>query len=500
MAKSKRNSISVVLTICLVLSMLIQTQLLNEYGLSLKIFLTFTFFILSVYIFLLLYLYLFWQGDLFDPIFLFSTFYLITYYYSTMFLFSNKQLMKNHVFDYGSNSELFTPILIVAFSFILFMTGVFLIAKIFPVPFKIYGYSSRFRFNNTISIGVITLLLIIVKIWFLSNGWAGSLTTFSRNLDASYSGNSFFIGPVKALFSFSPILVAYLSAVYYKYGKIKYLLVFVMILEILISFVAGDRRDIITLLLPVFFMRYHYTGRFITGRQFIYLGAFGYVFLFISTIYSNVLGSFSISQGVDYFELASFALTNYFKNLQFDSTMVFDTILVGFNKLYLVDSAIRANISSSVSIQVSPIFDFLTRLIPFSSSLGFSTTFGEVEFVLFKASLISAGDVPYLTNPLAAESFLVGGWSSLLFNSFFSGCLLYTMYRLSFIGKYYQLWYAGFFVTMSSGFIMSLGGETVIAIKIFILVFLFNQAQKFIMLSLPVENKFRVKCQNISLS
>ena len=486
----KRKAIKY-LNIIAIISFSLQTTILISNYRVIFTHLSFTLLITVMYLILRLSIIKFWNKDLLNPILMYSIFFAFAYYYSALyFIISDKTQMSNILFNYQHEYSLQQPLIIATCGYISIMFGAYLIRVVFPLKYPYHPRIQEFKFNFQTYVTVLYILIIIVKIWFFKQGWIGSMTTFSRSIDLYYSSAgklSFLV----SIFSLTPLIITYLTGSFYHHRTKNYTLIILIALELLISFMMGNRRELMILIMPIILTRYVFTGKLFSGRQVILVAAVIITFLQLSSTYANILGSLDVSKGISYYELAKsvFNIEHLFSTIRFNE--ILGGIMGWLGQIPLLDTSIRLYNGYTSGNEFSPIFDFLTRLIPFSSSIGLVSHSSELEYILFKNTLQISGNIPYLTVPLFAESYLTNGIFGVISKSFISGCIMYASYIISLKNKLYQLWYISFFIALTSGFLMSLSGALVIVFKILIIFLVYSFMRSILLKS---------RRENISLS
>jgi hypothetical protein len=401
---------------------------------------------------------------IFDPMVIFSFMFFMVYYASTLYFIWNNSIVNENIAFWAYEKDVMDSMLVVCFSYLLFSFGVLFCSSIYRPISNIRMNDGKFLIKYIRFFSIFAFALIAVKLLLFIGGDYGSVNSFKVEGNMSSLLKGFFT----ALLVFSPICIAYLSGYYFKSNKGLYFLILFLCFELIMAFIVGNRRDLITIMFPVIVMRYLVTGYIISFKEIVIGAIFIIVYIYISTIYSYYLGSIALSGDVNYIN----AVVNAFSvSRSANYYFIFDAVFGWLSQIHLINSAIELY-NSGVSIDTTlPIVDFIIRMIPGSNSLGLVPPTSDAEHLLFKQSLIHSGSMPYLTNPAAAESYLFGGYLYVALTSFFSGMLLIATYRFSQTSKLLYLAYISYFFLFSAGFIQSLG-SLVFAYKILVLFFI----------------------------
>jgi hypothetical protein len=190
----------------------------------------------------------------------------------------------------------------------------------------------------------------------------------------------------------------------------------------------------------------------------IILMVFVLLFFYISTVLSFIMGNVNKSETLDYIALVNFAFENFTNFSNFDPIILPNTILGWANQIQLVNSAHILN-GKQFFINYSPFVDFLQNSLIFKVNLITYNISDLPEYILFKETLIKSGEIPYLTNPLFAESFLLGGWFSLVLYSFIYGFVCHLFFKLGSINLMYLFFYFSFYFIFTFGMLQSINSS-----------------------------------------
>jgi hypothetical protein len=424
----------------------------------------------------------FFRDKFFNPFTFASVFFLFSFGIAPYYFFEfDTQIYENHLINSKDINSLIFPIIIATLGFLLFTIGSSLFRFILPISSdrtiaellkrNVNRYSILPGSALFFCILAIEFALILIKYYLISTNQIGSLSGFLTEPTSSSSFNYF-----RSLFSFSPIFLSFFALVYYAYGRGKFYLIIFVTAELLLSFWMGDRRDIILYLLSIVYVRLSFKkSLFESKSSMVLVMLVVLIFVYTSSIVADYLGNVNKSNGVDYFEVIIYAYNDFLENPNFNKNILLDGVFGWVNQLYIIETAVRIKDFFDYS-QYNPLYDFLLQSLPIIGQQLKIFSSSDIEYILFKNTLVSSGEFPYLTTPLFAESFLVGGYSALLVYSLFSGIIFHIYYWLSSRSIILFLWFSAFVFELSAGMMQSLvtvGPLRATKVLLFLLLFLF---------------------------
>lgn len=99
-----------------------------------------------------------------------------------------------------------------------------------------------------------------------------------------------------------------------------------------------------------------------------------------------------------------------------------------------------------------------------------TSSLSDLQYPLFKTSLHSSGEIPYLTLPQIAESYVANGLLGVMLYSMLYGALMMILYRISLTHWAFLIWYLAFFPFLSIDLSKSLLGNVIFPVKVLILI------------------------------
>lgn len=380
-----------------------------------------------------------------SPIFIISVLHLMAYHFSAVyFIFLPTHFPENIVFQFDDHNLVAVGMMIATISFSSVSMGYFLGDTVLPrICFKKTIAHLNFRFSYFLFFGWFTLA--IIKLFYLKLGWYGSLAAFTGSVQSA--GRFSLITP---FFLLVYPYIAYLAIVCCKHKASLNFLLFVIVIEILIAVIAGNRRELISIVLPVITVFYFYGRIHFSIVKFFGAVSGLAVYLITVNIYGRLLGNF---QGdLDYFAL--FAMAGQFMSVYLNDAiaLMVAEIFIWLGQLHMIGTVLSMGVVGGDLF--TPLQDLSSRFI------SFDTDVVNVEYEIFQQALYIKGERPYLTNPSVAYLYYLSGISGVILYGFLSGCLL----RIILAGlnsKYSALLIIGFLFAICNTPLHSLTGAFV---------------------------------------
>lgn len=406
-----------------------------------------------------------------SPFLIMSFLYLMAYHFSTIyFIFLPEHFSANIDFNFNNYDSVKSSLTISIISYLSIASGYFIAFFLFP---KLNTESAIKKLNYKFSylLFFCWLALVIVKLIYLKLGWYGSLAAFTESNQSA--GMYTLITP---FFLYVYPYIAYLSVIACNNRSGLKFLVIVIAIELIVAIIAGNRRELITLLFPVFIIYYSFGMLRLNFLKTIGLTIFILSYLIIVNTYGRILGNIG-SMDVDYYILfinAYELIPIYFvETINF----IFAEIFSWIGQLHLIGTVIASNIEDYGLL--SPFKDLLSRFITFDTNLP------NVEYDIFMQTLFIKGEKPYLTNPSTAYLYYLAGLPGVILYGFLSGILFRSIIVYGLKHKFISLLVLGFFFTICSIPLQSLVGAfigiikvSIFAIILYLLIGLISNAQK----------------------
>ena len=209
-------------------------------------------------------------------------FFLMYYASSMYFLIRRPELIENISFDYRAPER---ALILATFGSLGLSLGYFsaLLAlgkKDASLSFIRRNFLYSELINNYVIIASVALSL--VRVYGLINGYGGSMQSFSDNFSPIYS-----IAGIFWVYIFFYIAYGFISR-----GKYPIYFYIILIFELLYSFIVGNRRDILPIIISILISIYIKNGCIRVGFVKLFLSLFGVIFItMIATIYGYALAN-----------------------------------------------------------------------------------------------------------------------------------------------------------------------------------------------------------------
>lgn len=407
-----------------------------------------------------------------SPFLILSGLYLLAYHFSTIyFIFFPEHFSENIDFRFDDYDLVKSCLMITNVSFLSIAAGYFIACASLP-KLKTEYVIKKLDFRFSYFFFFCWLILVSVKFVYLKLGWYGSLAAFNGSVQTA--GLFALIIP---FFLYVYPYIAYLAVVACRDKSTLKFMVMVIVVELLVAVIAGNRRDLITLLFPVFIVYYSFGMLRLSFLRAFGVAIFLVCYLVFVNIYGRILGNVG-GESVDYFYLFSNAYT--FISIYFIETInfVFAEIFSWIGQLYLIGTVVSVNTEGYGLL--SPLNDLLSRFIAFDTNLP------DVEYEIFVQTLFIKGEKPYLTNPAAAYLYYLTGLSGVALYGFLVGFLFRCLFVIGLKYKYSALLILGFSFLICSFPLQSLVGSFVgiskvslFAIFLFVFIKVFLNAKKY---------------------
>lgn len=262
------------------------------------------------------------------------------------------------------------------------------------------------------------LILILSKAYLTLNGCMGSMSSFASStcIDRLVLPINLFYGPILTL-----VVLLFLAAHRPVLRRISLLL---LLGSLSLSFIAGDRRDILLpLSITILFL---IANRRIRIRNMLTIFLFFYLFLLFS---APLMDSLTVNAGTyDYFSLASLSVIKLTSDPTPYLIRPFYEICSIFDISFIVDAAFRAR-SALTPETCWPLLSSFVSIVYRILNLEYLHAC-NAEATLFQYSLFQVDSAPYLINPSIAENYFYGGHDLVAVDFFVRGLLSSFVIRL----------------------------------------------------------------------
>jgi hypothetical protein len=381
--------------------------------------------------------------------------YMAAYLYSTIYLYLGfGNFSENIIFQFDDYDLLRKSILLSALSFLSFLAPVLLTSGIRDCHVLHKGLIQLSSLRRVpLTVVAVGYFLVFTKATFVAQGWYGSLASFVEPTDIGI-----FIRIIP-FFMLIPIISIWMTHTLLRYDQFFSLTLLIYVIQFITIVIAGNRREILTLLLPVLVLLvYHQKIRFTTFKILFSVACLA-LYLLVTSIFSETLGNFR-GPDINYVTLLIGSFERFWEFAPDALSFIMNQIFTWINQLHLLGTAIRSE-GNEIDM-LMPVIDLCSYFIPVCEA-----SF-NVEQYIFERSVYVAGDKAYLTNPAPAYLFLVTSYYGLLVYNFILGCIFIATTFLANRIRYVTLFVVSYYYFFTTYPLQSLTGSFVSVFKTFV--------------------------------
>ena len=404
-----------------------------------------------------------------EPIYYYILFFVIAYLLSTFLINTQPLPHSRRVFDYtleGITSLLHLcslSITVICFTYLI-IRKVLIRKKHQLRELKTKTELECFFGANSVAMLHMMLLYLVVKFIFLYFGYIGSVTRITAD-------DPILVSVLRPFLTIDLMFIVMLTILRGLKKINLYTFVMFLFFFMTLAITVGDRRNLLSYFIVIYVVNNMYAyGLLKASFANVGLLLLGGVMLLVGTAVGSILGNVN-DNNTNYLEILMAAFNNKeIFSMEIIEVLYYNTIST-FNSLYLIDTAYKLYVDG-YTYGVQPIIVYFQNLIPFASRIAPSSilTGADLQMPLFLNAITNANGRPYLTLPQLAESILSGGILAVIIYGVLYGALLIIFFRVSFINKYFLLWYLTYFPNLTYGLSSSILTSGIVPVKMLILI------------------------------